>query len=198
MIAASVFSGGAWYGITRHLKKRTADKVTVVPKFINTPLDVLALGLFDLMAPLALKVAGINDSIDASKLGRIRAYFVKEWGYDAEFVDEGFRYIESRQEQLSIKVLAATIADFARSNPDCNFSSMSQEIVEFLRKMVEVDGSITVSEQAAIQHIQTIFKSANQSGFRKRFRQGLKTVKRLTMKPFKRLKKSGRFKAKNS
>lgn len=184
VIAAGVVSGGAWYGITRHLKKRTADKVTVVPNFINTPLDVLALGLFDLLAPLAFKVAEIRGAIEDSKLLQIRTYFIKEWGYDPDFVDEGFRYIATRLDRLSIETQAATIADFARNNPDCNFSAMSEEILEFLKKMVEVDGSITTSEREAIRHIEAIFKKANRSGIRKRFEQVINSVKRFKRKTF--------------
>src|SRR6056297_677446 len=40
IIAASVVSGGAWLGITRYLKD-DGGKTTVIPEFINTPLDVL-------------------------------------------------------------------------------------------------------------------------------------------------------------
>jgi hypothetical protein len=71
VIAAGVVTGGAWYGITRHLKKASASRVTVIPNFINTPLDVLALGLFDLLVPLALKVAAVEGSADESKRQRI-------------------------------------------------------------------------------------------------------------------------------
>ena len=78
VIAASVVTGGAWVGITRYLKKASADRVTVIPRFINTPLDVLALGLFDLLAPLTLKVIEVDGRIDNAKRELIHAYFVKE------------------------------------------------------------------------------------------------------------------------
>ena len=87
VVAAGVVTGGAWFhqlvdhllqdgfGITRHLKKASASKVTVVPNFINTPLDVLALGLFDLMAPLALKVAEVDGIVDQLRRQQLDDYF---------------------------------------------------------------------------------------------------------------------------
>ena len=78
VIAAGVVTGGAWMGVTRYLKKASASRVTVIPNFINTPLDVLALGLFDLLAPLALKVAEVEGRIDNPERKLINTYFVKE------------------------------------------------------------------------------------------------------------------------
>ena len=79
VIAAGVVTGGAWVGITRYLKKASANRVTVIPKFVNTPLDVLALGLFDLLAPLALKLAGVEGRIDDAGRKHIHDYFVNQW-----------------------------------------------------------------------------------------------------------------------
>ncbi len=168
VIAAGVVTGGAWLGITRHLKKATADKLTVVPNFINTPLDVLALGLFDLLAPLALKVVENKGSIDDIDRQQIHRYFVRQWGYDSEFVAEGINYIESMLSELSIKALAQTIADFSARNPDCNFGIMSQEILGFLRSMVTVDGRIDEKDEIAIEKIATIFNSANKFSLKKK------------------------------
>ncbi|MCP3687513.1 MAG: TerB family tellurite resistance protein [Gammaproteobacteria bacterium] len=163
VIAAGVVTGGAWLGITRHLKNTTGDKLTVVPNFINTPLDVLALGLFDLLAPLALKVVEKRGNIDDINRQQIHHYFVKQWGYDPNFVDEGISYTESKLDELSIKALAQTIADFSARNPDCNFKIMSQEILGFLRNMVTIDGKIAEKDEIAIEDIAAIFKSANRS-----------------------------------
>ena len=76
----------------------------------------------------------------ATKRQRIHDYFVKEWGYDLKFAAAGIKYIESTLGGLSIKELARTMAEFASENPDCNFNMMSQEILGFLRNIVEVDG----------------------------------------------------------
>lgn len=161
VIAASVITGGTWMGITRYLKKASASRVTVIPNFINTPLDVLALGLFDLLAPLALKVAEDEGRIHNTERKLIYHYFVKEWGYDAKFVDEGINYTESKLNEFSIRELAQTLVKFTRENPDCNFEMMSKEITGFLRSIVEAGGNKDEREEMTISNIETIFKSAN-------------------------------------
>lgn len=180
VIAAGVVTGGAWFGITRHLKKASASRVTVIPNFINTPLDVLALGLFDLLVPLALKVAAADGSIDASKRERIREYFVREWGYDPRFVVAGMTYIESNLGGLSIRELAQTLAEFASENPDCNFKKMSQEILGFLRKIVDEDGRIDDRDEEAIVKIEAIFSAANRFSPKKKLQATWRSVRQRT------------------
>lgn len=177
VVAAGVLSGGAWFGITRHLKKASASKVTVVPNFINTPLDVLALGLFDLMVPLALRVAASDGHIDVVRRQQIDDYFVGEWGYDASFVDAGIKHIEASLGEQSVTEQAQTMAEFASQNRDCNFRMMSQEILDFLRQIVASDGSVDSHDEQAILEIENIFKSANRFSLRRKLRTGWAVVR---------------------
>ena len=173
VVAAGVVSGGAWFGITRHLKKASASKVTVVPNFINTPLDVLALGLFDLMVPLALGVAAADGRIDKARRQHIDDYFVTEWGYDASFVDAGIQHIEASLGDLMVREhsvgdLAQTMAEFASQHRDCNFRMMSQEILDFLRLIMTLDGGVDPRDEQAIVEIEGIFKTANRFSLRRK------------------------------
>ncbi len=172
VVAAGVLSGGAWFGITRHLKKASASKVTVVPNFINTPLDVLALGLFDLMVPLALRVAAVDGRIEAVRRQHVDDYFVGEWGYDANFVDAGIGHIEASLDELSVVDQAQTMAEFASQNRDCNFAVMSQEILDFLRQIVALDGDVDPRDEKAIAEIEDVFKSANRFSLRGKLEDG--------------------------
>jgi hypothetical protein len=177
VVAAGVVSGGAWFGITRHLKKTSASKVTVVPNFISTPLDVLALGLFDLMVPLALRVAAVDGRIDVARRQQIDDYFVGEWGYDTGFVDAGIQHIEASLGELSVRDLAQTMAEFASQHRDCNFKMMSQEILDFLRHIVTLDGSVEPRDEQAIVEIENIFKSSNRFSLGRRLRDGWGVVR---------------------
>ena len=178
VIAAGIVTGGAWVGITRYLKKASANRVTVIPKFINTPLDVMALGLFDLLAPLALKVAVVDGQVDDTRRRHIHDYFVNEWGYDSKFVGEGVKYTESNLNSFSIKVLSKTLAKFASENPDCNFRVMSAEILDFLRNIIETNGKIDQLVEIEIKKIEAIFKSGNKFSLKKNLQAGWGSIKK--------------------
>ncbi len=178
VIAASVITGGTWMGITRYLKKSSTSRVTVIPKFINTPLDVLALSLFDLLAPLALKVSNTEPNIDQAKQTMIHHYFVKEWGYDPEFTREGLKYTASKLSEFSIDELAQALAEFAARNRDCNFRMMSQEILGFLQNMGNAKGQANSQEAMAVDKIEVIFKKANKNTLRKKVQGSWRSIKK--------------------
>jgi hypothetical protein len=189
VIAASVITGGTWVGITRYLKKSTNSRVTIIPRFINTPLDVLALSLFDLLAPLALKVACPEGRINGDKQTLIHAYFVKEWGFDPDFVSEGMKYTESKLDDFSIDELAQALAEFANRNRDCNFKMMSLEILSFLRNIVDVEGQANSQEAMAVDKIEATFKKAIKFSLRKSAESGWRSVKRASGMVISKIKK---------
>jgi hypothetical protein len=157
VLAAAVLSGGAVLGVRRWLGNATSDRVTVIPKFINTPIDVLAINLFDLLAPLAFKVAFVDGKITEDERACIQHYFIKEWGYDPAFVAAGMVVIEQNLEDFSIQELAKTFAEFSKANPDCNYQKMTEDLVAFIQRVVEADGIIDEREELALETIESIF-----------------------------------------
>jgi uncharacterized tellurite resistance protein B-like protein len=167
VIAAGVVTGGAWFGVTRFLKSSTEERVTVIPEFINTPLDVLALGLFDLMAPLAMKVAAIDGEIHESERAAITRYFIKKWGYNSDFIEEAMAYTERHVDTHTVGGLANLLAEFKKKSPDCNYQKMTQATLDFLQEIVEADGVIDEREEMAIDRIRAIFEEAGQFSVKK-------------------------------
>jgi len=166
VIAAGVISSGAWVGITRYIKNQSNSRVSVIPKFINTPMDVLAIGLFDLIAPLALKIAIVDGCVNESEKIFIRDYFIFEWGYDPTFVKDALALAESNLSDFSIKEIACSLAEFQKSNPDCNFREISKEIVAFLKGVMEADGKTDEREMQEIEKIESIFSEAGKINIR--------------------------------
>ena len=159
VLAAAGISGVAWfYGKKKLRSWFPAAPVEVVPVFINRPVDVLALGLFDLMMPLALKIAKADGEISDDERSRIKEYFTKTWGYDPSLVALGIDCVEEGLPAFQIEDVAKTLAEFARDEPDCNHSVMTGKIVMFLKELTEADGRIHANEERELERVRELFK----------------------------------------
>ncbi len=55
---------------------------------------------------------------------------------------------------------------------------MSEEILVFLRGIVEVDGKVDKHKEAEIENIEAVFKSANRFSLKKSVRSGLRAIRK--------------------
>lgn len=156
-IAAGTVGAGLSVIVGKRFVRGGSDQVKRVPDFINTPLDVLASGLFDMMASLSIKLADVDGSISSEERLVMQGYFIKEWGYDSGFVEFTLREIEAVSDEITIKQIATQLAEFKKANPDCNYKEMSKEMMEFLNELSEADGFIDEREEMALERIQNVF-----------------------------------------
>lgn len=167
VVASAALAGAGWVGVMRYFDQALDKRSTTIPDFINTPMDVLALALFDLMAPITLKLASVDGEIDPTEREAIERYFVNEWGYNSRFIEEGMAFGEGQLPELTVEELAEALAELKKSNKDCNYQEMTREFVAFLREVTEADGRIDPAEKAAIEQVQSVFNEARKSRVRK-------------------------------
>lgn len=177
VVAAGVVSGGTWLGLTKFLNKQTSNRVITIPEFINTPMDVLALAIFDLLAPLAFKIAEIDGEIAESEEQMITQYFVKQWGYDQKFISEACLFTKSKIEDVSIKDISTALATFKKENPDCHYESMTREVLNFLKEIIEADGIVDEREEMALERVETVFNNVNKLSVKKSLMLNLQKIK---------------------
>ena len=159
VLAAAGISGAAWFFGKRKLRSwYPAAPVEVVPLFINRPVDFLALGLFDLMMPLALKIAKADGEIGDDERSRIKEYFTKTWGYDPSLVALGIDWVEEGLPAFEIEDVAKALAVFARDERDCNYSVMTGKIMTFLKELIEADGRIHPDEERELERVRELFR----------------------------------------
>jgi hypothetical protein len=147
---AALASGGACYGLYRWLGDTKGSRVIEIPKFLNTPLDTLGLALFDLIAPLALRLAAVDGSIEPAERQALVQHLVDDWGLDAAFVTQAIAQIESGVMQGSVEEMAAELSAFLHANPDCNHKAIANDLGQFLRRLLEAGGPLSDAEEAAL------------------------------------------------
>jgi uncharacterized tellurite resistance protein B-like protein len=160
IVLAGAVTGGAWFGLSRALRGVGQGKVTVIPDMISTPLDVLGLQLFELMAPLALKLAAVDGAVAERERGVIRDHFVQTWGYDATFVRRAMDWTESRLGDHAIRDLASALAELKRTSPDCDAAAMGRDLLADLRAIALADGPMDEREEMALERIEKVFADA--------------------------------------
>lgn len=147
---AALASGGACYGLYRVLGNSKGSRVIEIPRFLNTPLDTLGLAIFDLMTPLALRLAAVDGQVDAEEWRCIGDHLVEEWGLDPIFVAKGIASIAPRALSASVEELATELGSFLSANPDCNHRTIAQEFGVFLEQMLESAGPLEPAERQAL------------------------------------------------
>lgn len=149
VVAAAVASGGMYYGATR-MWARDGRFIDEIPKFISTPLDLLAVDIFRLTGLLALKVAMADGYLDHHERTVIRDHFVDDWGYDERFVDAELTELQGATNEVSLDDLTRRLKEFQSANPDCNGPAMQKELLGFVEELVRANGVLHPQKVAAL------------------------------------------------
>jgi hypothetical protein len=81
---------------------------------------------------------------------RLVQHLVADWGLDPAFVSQALALVEPEAVAGSLETMASEAASFLHANPDCNHEAIAREYVDFLRDLLETDGTLTVEEESAL------------------------------------------------
>lgn len=157
---AALASGGACYGLYRLLGNRRGERVIEIPRYLNTPLDQLGLAIFDLIAPLAIRMAAVDGQIERAELDHLQQHLVREWGLDEAFVNQAIVRIIGAASAGDLARMARERSVFLHANPDCNHAAIAADVVQSLRRMLEAAGPITPDEAAALDEVAALLTQA--------------------------------------
>jgi uncharacterized tellurite resistance protein B-like protein len=159
IVAAGVISAGAYVGISRLLTKCKDSKVMVVPKFINTPLDLLATSLAGFFIPLGLKIGladGILTPIEEKKLKR---YLMDEWGYAETFIEKVIHAAKTNGDLASYNEIICSFSEFIKQNEDCDEKEIISSIMRLLQQITEADGMFHEKEEIEISYVKQLLNA---------------------------------------
>ena len=131
-----------------------------IPRYITTPLDLIANELLGLMLPLSLKIAKSDDNkITESESNSIEDYYAEEWGYSRVFVDRAIKTTEKNVGSRSYKDLAKSLSEYCDQNPSCNRKAIVQFLLTHLGEFIETEGNSVHQERKylALEHLKRKF-----------------------------------------
>lgn len=156
VIATAALSGTAWVGVTRMLDGLSSTRVDQIPRFINTPLDILAVSIFDLICPLGVKLAAVDGEFREEERAEIARYFVETWGYHEVFVEAAVGMVSECE--YTFDDLIGSLVEYTRSNPDSNAKAISRNVLAFLHEVAEASDGIGESERDALLEAEKAFR----------------------------------------
>lgn len=158
VVAAAVIAGGGYYGVSRWFSNKSDAFVDTIPKYINTPIDVLGAALIDLLGSLALRVGIIDGRLDPEERACIEDHFVQDWGFDPDYVTHALDALTPSADLTRVKTITRDLAQFQAANPDCNAPAMQASLMKFLRDLVATDGVIDEREELALEAIERVMQ----------------------------------------
>ena len=130
-------STALYFRIIRKVLNFSSDRVIAIPKFINTPMDLLAISLFDLMAPVLLKMCQVEGVVSGSEIE-----FVEDWGYNRGCFKLCLPIINDQIVGQQIKDLLLPHLEDIEENPGCNQVEIANDILPILKEVAEINGQL--------------------------------------------------------
>ncbi len=158
IVAAGVISAGAYVGLSRLFAKDKDAKIMVVPKFINTPLDLLATSLAAFFVPLGLKMGLADGVLEPVEEYQLKKYLTEEWGFSAPFVVKMISQYKDQNEIDSYNTIIKSFGEFINSNVDCDADEIKNSLMSLLRQISEADGQLSEKEEIEIDYIGNLLK----------------------------------------
>ena len=153
VLGAGVGAAGAVYGLKKALSDKKRERVLVIPKYINTPIDLLALRLSELMIPLALKVSLADGVIVQKERDKILGYFINDWGLNRVLISQMIEESLVHVNDLKYDDLVSDINKLTTENKDCNRIEICNDLIEFLEEIASSDGEICEREEIQIHYL---------------------------------------------
>ena len=165
VIGAGMATGAGYLALSSLFETSKDEHVIVTPKFINTPLDVIATAMIEMMLPVSLKVAKADGELSDHERRIIVHNYVNRWGYNKKFIARMIQEYEEHLDEISLSCVADSFNLYCKDNPDCDPASICIKYKEHLAEIATENGQIKPAEQAVLDQFVSLLDSASEPGY---------------------------------
>ena len=137
---AGVVGASAFYGGSQLLKKAKQGAVEEIPKYINSPVDVIASSILFFIAPIVFKLAKLDGRISDEEKAFIHEYFVDEWGFDKTYINAQLAALIEASDTVNFDEICLKIDELVKTG-DVNKNQLITHVVELSEKLCQIDQS---------------------------------------------------------
>ncbi|MFC1513452.1 TerB family tellurite resistance protein [candidate division KSB1 bacterium] len=153
-ITGAVTIGGASHYLKKGIHKIKDKNMINIPKFINTPLDALALNIATLLVSIGLKIAYSDKDFNIEENDKIVNTLSNKWGYNVLFLAD---LLSERERKLSnftydeVKALSEEISHLEIA--DDVKHSFKTNLVTWMNEIMSADGKLLDCEKQEIERL---------------------------------------------
>jgi uncharacterized protein YaaW (UPF0174 family) len=178
IVGAGALSTVLAYTLLKQEKISKKKTIITIPKHLNTPLDLLAQTVISLFMPATVRLALADGCLCEKEREAIIKYFVKEWGFNGDFVVNavleqealiaGFDYNGYRQ-----LLIASTYSD-----SEIKYDVIKKEILNILNEIVIADDVVSPEEKRELELLNNIINAPEEKEASSTTRSIFDTIKR--------------------
>ena len=157
--AAGLGGGAAMYGLNRLIKDQRKDSIEEVPKYINTPLDILAANIMEVLLPPLIHVANSDGHFHHLEREKIISHFSDDWGLSRDQVATKCHEFNEQESDFDLASWSESMRALGES-ADIDFDALRKDLVETLAELASADGQLDASEEQALQGISAAMADA--------------------------------------
>lgn len=149
---AGIGGGAAVYGLKKLLSTAHKNVVDEIPKYINTPLDILANNIISLLLPAMFYVSKSDDELHDLEKQTIVDYFCGEWGISRAYIQDRLNDLIISNGHFDLQTWSQAIGQLSEAK-DVSYTDLCEELITALETVRDADGVVQDEEQQAIQEI---------------------------------------------
>ena len=143
-------------GIKKLFRKADKKMIDKIPKFLNTPLDVVALSISQILFPPAVRMACVDGNFCTAEKETIESYFINSWGYDPYFVKKHIAKLSQHATAIDYRAFKQALENICNGSKDFKKDVIVNELISLLKEVMRADGIEQPEEKNELEYLRVI------------------------------------------
>lgn len=133
---AGIGGAGLMYGSKKVLNKADKAAFDKIPKYISTPLDILADNLMNLFLPIVVKISLLDGKFDPEEKNAIISYLSINWGYNSNYIEDRLNSTYKNQAKFNYAEIKKSLNIITKETNGLEYNDIKLEITKIATEVI--------------------------------------------------------------